>query len=61
MRIDVAPDGSAHVRVDQLVTALDGKVLVNRQVEQVFEFEGPFIKRMTTVELPQEDDDEEDD
>ena len=61
MRIELAPDGSAHVRVDQLIKALDGSVLVNRQVEQVFEFEGPFIRRMTTVVLPKESDDDDED
>jgi hypothetical protein len=52
--------GKAHVRVDQLVRALDGKILLNRQVEHVYEFSGPFIARMTIVELDVAKDDEED-
>ena len=31
--------------------ALDGEILQNRQVEHVFEFDGPFISRMTIVGL----------
>ena len=49
MRIDVAPDGKAHVRVDQLVRALDGEILQNRKVEHVYKFDGPFISRMTII------------
>ena len=49
MRIDIAPDGKAHVLVDQLVRALDGEILQNLKVEHVFEFDGPFISRMTVV------------
>ncbi len=60
LQIDLAADGGAHVRVDQLVTSLDGKVLQNRQLEHVYEFEGPFIKRMTIVDTGKVDDDEED-
>jgi hypothetical protein len=52
-------EGRAHVRVDQLVRSLDGKILLNRDVEHVYEFSGPFIARMTIVEIPQPDDDEE--
>ncbi len=51
MRINIAPDGTAHVFVDQLVRALDGEILQNRQVEHVFEFDGPFISRMTVIGL----------
>ena len=59
--LDIAFDdaGKAHVRVDQLVRSLEGKVLLNRQVEHVYEFEGPFVSRMTIVELEQVDDDED--
>jgi hypothetical protein len=51
--------GKAHVRVDQLVRALDGTILLNRQAEHVYEFEGPFISRMTIVESEQVDEDED--
>jgi limonene-1,2-epoxide hydrolase len=51
MRINIAPDGKAHVLVDQLVRALDGEILQNLKVEHVFEFDGPFISRMTTLGL----------
>lgn len=51
--------GKAHVRVDQLVRSLDGKVLLNRQVEHVYEFDGPFIVRMIIVEAEQVDEDED--
>jgi hypothetical protein len=51
--------GTAHVRVDQLIRTLDGKVLANNDVEHVYEFSGPFIARMTIVEIPQDDDEEE--
>jgi hypothetical protein len=60
MKIDAADDGTVHVLVDQLVRGLDGKVLVNRQVEHVYEFEGPFISRMTIVDVPEAVDDEDD-
>jgi hypothetical protein len=53
--------GNAHVRVDQLVRSLDGKVLMNRQAEHVYEFEGPFISRMTIVEIEQADDEDDED
>ena len=49
MRIDIAPDGSAHVLVDRLVRALDGEILQNLRVEHVFEFDGAFISRMTVI------------
>ena len=61
LEITFDAEGRAHVRVDQLVRSLDGKVLVNRQVEHVYEFSGPFIARMTVVEIPQPDDEDEDD
>ena len=59
--LDIAFDeaGKAHVRVDQLVRSLEGKVLLNRQVEHVYEFEGPFISRMTIVESEPVDEDED--
>ena len=53
MRINFTADGTAHVLVDQLVRALDGEVLQNRRVEHVFEFDGPFISRMTVIGLAQ--------
>jgi ketosteroid isomerase-like protein len=49
--------GRAHVRVDQLVRSLDGKILQNRQIEHVYEFAGPFISRMTIVEPEEIEDD----
>jgi hypothetical protein len=60
LEITFDAEGRAHVRVDQLICSLDGKVLVNQDIEHVYEFSGPFIARMTIVEIPQEDDDEED-
>ena len=51
MRINFTPDGTAHVRVDQMVRSLAGEILQNLQVEHVFEFEGPFISRLTIVGL----------
>jgi hypothetical protein len=61
LEISFDPDGKARVRVDLLVRTLDGTVLINRQAEHVYEFSGLFIARMTIVEIPQPDDDEEDD
>ena len=51
--------------VDQLVRALDGEILQNLKVEHVFEFDGPFISRMTVIglaegEVGSKDDDEYD-
>jgi SnoaL-like protein len=60
LEITTAADGSVHVRVDQIVLSLDGKVLDNKQIEHVYEFDGHFIKRMTIVDAPEPDDDEED-
>ena len=51
MRIEAEADGTTRVRVDQLVSSLDGKILLNKQVEHVYEFEGPFISRMTIVDV----------
>ncbi len=51
LEIDIEPDGSAHVRVDQFVRSLDGKILQNRQLEHLYEFDGAFIKRMTIAGL----------
>ena len=59
LAIEFDDAGKAHVRVDQLVRSLEGKVLLNRQVEHVYEFEGPFISRMTIVETEQVDEDED--
>src|SRR5262245_49414057 len=48
--------GKAHVRVHQLVRSRDGKILDARKVGHVYEFEGPFISRMTIVPaVPDED------
>jgi hypothetical protein len=59
LEIDIAPDGSAHVRVDQLVRSLDGKILQNRQVGHDYQFDGAFISRMTIVDVADSDDDED--
>ena len=59
MRIDAAPDGAVHVRVDQLVRDKAGKILSNNQVGHVYQFDGAFIKRMDVVDLPAEPDDED--
>jgi SnoaL-like domain len=58
--ISTAADGKVHVRVDQLIRALDGKILDNKQIEHVYEFEGPFITRMTIVDAAEPADDEDD-
>jgi hypothetical protein len=60
MRIEFPGDGKAHVRVDQLTRDRAGRIVVNGQVEHVYEFDGPFIKRMTIVEAAPEADDDED-
>jgi predicted ester cyclase len=59
LEITVDEAGRAHVRVDQLVRSLDGKILQNRQIEHVYEFAGPFISRMMIVE-PEKVEDETD-
>jgi hypothetical protein len=59
LAIDFDERGKAHVRVDLLVKSLDGKVLLNRQAEHVYEFEGPFIARMTIVEFEKLNEDED--
>ena len=59
MRIDPAADGSVHVLVDQIVRSLDRKILSNKQVMHVYEFDGAFITRMTIVEIAQPTDDED--
>ncbi len=61
VRIETGDDGKLHVRVDQLVRDLSGKVLVNQQVEHVYTFDGAFITRMEIVEVAQEEDDEDED
>jgi hypothetical protein len=61
LQIDIAPDGSAHVRVDQLVRSLDGKILQNRQVGHDYQFDGAFISRMTIVDVADSGDDDEED
>jgi hypothetical protein len=60
LSIDMDAEGRAHVRVQQLVRSLDGQIIVNRKVEHVYEFEGPFIKRMDVRPLAEEEDDEDD-
>ena len=53
MRINFDAGGTAHVVVDQLIRDHDGKILQNRQVEHVYDFDGSLIVRMTIVELAQ--------
>jgi limonene-1,2-epoxide hydrolase len=59
VRIDVDAAGRARVRVDQLVRSRDGKVLDHSQFEHLYEFNGPFISRMTSMPLPEEPEDDE--
>jgi limonene-1,2-epoxide hydrolase len=59
VRIDPTATG-ARVLVDRLVRSLDGKVLDHRQFEHVYEFNGPFISRMTSTPLPEEPEDDDD-
>jgi ketosteroid isomerase-like protein len=61
MRINLTPDGSAHVLVDRLVRALDGEILQNLRVEHVFEFDGAFISRMTVIGLAEGEVDRDED
>ena len=42
------------------VKSLDGKMLDDSKVEHVYDFEGPFIRRMTIVKGPPNDEDDED-
>ena len=60
LEIVAADDGKVHVRVDQLIRALDGKVIDNKQIEHVYEFDGHFIRRMTIVDAAKPEDDEDD-
>jgi hypothetical protein len=61
LAIDFDGEGRAHVRVHQLVRSLDGGILDDRKVEHVYEFDGPFVERMTIVPAaPEEEEDEED-
>ena len=57
LEVTIDATGLAHVRVDQLVRSLDGKILQNRQIEHVFEFAGPFIASMTIIEPENVEDD----
>ena len=59
LRIEFVADGTVHVRVDQLVRDLAGKILENRQVGHVYTFDGGFITRMLIVEVAPENEDEE--
>ena len=52
----------AHVRVHQLICALNGTVLSDKKIEHVFTFDGAFIARMDAIDAdPAPDDDEDDD
>ena len=59
VRIDFAADGTVHVRVDQLVRDLVGKIVENRQVGNVYSFDGEFIARMLIIEVAPENEDQE--
>lgn len=59
LAIDFDGEGRAHVRVHQLVRSLDGKIVDDRKVEHVYEFNGPFIERMMIVPAAPEEDDED--
>ena len=59
LAIDFDEAGKAHVRVHQLVRSLDGKVLSDGKVGHVYEFEGPFIQRMTIVPAAPDEDEED--
>jgi hypothetical protein len=59
LAIDFDGEGRAHVRVHQLVRSLDGQIVDDRKVEHVYEFNGPFIERMTIVPAAPEEDDED--
>lgn len=59
LAIDFDGDGRAHVRVHQLVRSPDGQIVDDRKVEHVYEFNGPFIERMTIVPAAPEEDEED--
>jgi hypothetical protein len=59
LAIDFDETGKAHVRVHQLVRSRDGKILDDRKVGHVYEFEGPFVARMTIVPAPPDEDEED--
>ena len=61
LRIDVAPDGKAHVRVHQFVTAKDGAVLQDKKIEHVYSFDGPFVSRMDINDADPHPEDDGDD
>jgi hypothetical protein len=62
MQMVTTADGEVHVRVQQVVTAGDGKILENRKLEQVFGFVGVFINRIDVIDRdPAPDDDEDED
>ena len=62
MQIDFDATGKAHVRVHQLVKSPQGAILQDKKIEHVYEFDGPFISKMTIVDAdpnPEADEDEE--
>src|SRR5262249_44278593 len=59
LAIDFDDEGRAHVRVHQLVRSLAGEVLDDRKLEHVYEFNGPFVQRMTIVPAAPDEDDED--
>lgn len=62
--IDFDGEGKAHVRVHELIRSPAGDVLVDRKIEHVFSFEGPFIGRLDAIPRdpdPEADEDDDDD
>jgi limonene-1,2-epoxide hydrolase len=59
MRIETEPSGKTRVLVDRFVRSLDGKILSHKHLEHVYEFDGPFITRMTIVDSARADDEGE--
>jgi ketosteroid isomerase-like protein len=61
MQMVTTDDGEVHVRVQQVVTASDGKILENKKLEQVFGFVGVFINRIDVIDRDPAPDDEDED
>ncbi len=58
LAIDLDGEGRAHVRVHQLVRSPAGAILSDSKLEHVYEFNGPFVQRMTIVPLAEDEDDD---
>jgi len=59
MSLAVEADGGIRAHVHRLITSKTGGVIDNEKVDHLFEFDGPFIRRMTIVAVPIEDEEEE--